>query len=168
MSITFQINERLLRTIHEDLSRPHAFALERMGFISCRPTFDNKQNVIIVARTYRPIQDNHYIDDPSYGALMNGDAIRMALELSYNQNASIVHVHRHEHRGKPKLSRTDIMESNKFIPSFINVRPLLPHATIVLSYNAMAGRCWLPNKKSPVPINKFIITKASERLGVFV
>jgi len=167
MSITFQINETLLRNIHEDLSRPHEFALERVGFITCIPQTDNDKSLTIASKAYHPIKDGHYIDDPRYGALMGANAIRMALELCYNQNTSIIHIHRHEHRGSPQFSRTDIIESNKFVPSFINVKPLLPHATIVLSYNSMAGRCWLPNMESPVPINKFIITKPSARLGVF-
>lgn len=167
MSIIFQISEPLLRSIHEDLSRSHDFALERMGFITCQPQLDKEQNLTITSRAYHPIQDRHYIDDPRYGALMGADAIRIALELSYNQNASIVHIHRHEHWGRPQFSRTDIIESDRFIPSFINIKPLLPHATIVLNHNSMVGRCWLPNEKSPVAINKFIITKPSERLGVF-
>jgi len=167
MSISFQINEKILASIHEDLSRPHSFAFERVGFITCSSQMDKEKNLIIESKSYHPVKDEHYIDDPNYGALIGADAFRMALEQSYNQNASIIHIHRHEHRGRPRFSRTDNQESNKFIPSFINIKPLLPHATVVLSYDSMSGRCWLPNTEQPVPINNFIITKPSARLGVF-
>ena len=167
MNVIFQISEPLLQTIHEDLSRPHEFALERVGFITCHSHLDAEGNITIVTRAYHPIRDSHYIDDPHYGALMGADAIRKALELSYNQKASIVHIHRHEHRGRPQFSRTDIIESNKFMPNFHNVSPSLPHAAIVLSYNSMAGRCWPESKKPPVPIRKFIITRPSRPTGVF-
>lgn len=167
MTISFQISEKILTSIHEDLSRPHPFAFERVGFITCSPKVDKEKNLIMLANTYHPVKDEHYIDNPNYGALIGADAIRIALELSYNQNASIIHIHRHEHRGQPKFSRTDNQESNQFISSFVNVKPMLPHATIVLSYDSMAGRCWLPNTKSPIAINKFTVTKPSSRLGVF-
>lgn len=167
MSITFQISEKILSTIHQDLSRPHPFAFERVGFLTCSSQIDEEQNLVIISKAYHPIKDEHYIDDPNYGALIGADAIRMALQLSYSQNASIIHIHKHEHMGRPKFSRTDNQESNKFIPSFINIKPLIPHATIVLSHDSMAGRCWVPNTEHPVPINKFIVTKPSARLGVF-
>jgi len=167
MTISFHITKKTLAIIHDDLSRSHPFALERVGFITCSPKVDKENNLVLFVNAYHPVKDEHYIDDPNYGALIGADAIRMALELSYNQNASIIHIHRHEHKGRPKFSRTDNQESNKFIPSFINIKPLLPHATVVLSYDSMTGRCWLPNMEHPVPINKFIITKPSERLGVF-
>ncbi len=88
---------------------------------------------------------------------MNSDAIRSALEIAYNRNVAMFHVHRHEHYGKPGFSRVDRRESARFVPDFFKVRPSLPHGVLVLSHDSMAGLCWLARDKHPVEIQEFVV-----------
>lgn len=157
MKILFKIAGQLLHSIRADLVRPHAFAAERVGFISCRVGGLKPSGVIILAQDYHPVADVDYLEDMTVGAMMGAGAIRKALEYAYNHKVSMFHVHLHANFGLPKFSKTDLRESEKFVPDFWNVRPEMPHGAIILSYNSIAGRCWYPGKKKPLQMQRFQI-----------
>lgn len=157
MKILFRITRELLTEIHENLTRPHAFAAERVGFISCGVGKLADGGLILLAQKFHPVVDTDYINDPRVGAMMGPGAIRAALQFAYQQPVSMFHVHRHEHHGHPRFSRVDLSESARFVPDFWKVRPDFPHGVIVLSHDSMAGLCWHPGTKSPVPINSFAV-----------
>lgn len=157
MKITFKISQGLFTEIHRDLSRPHEFATERVGFIACGASAFGADGLLFLGETYHPVADQHYIDDSRVGAMMNSDAIRSALEIAYNRNVTMFHVHRHEHYGKPRFSRVDRQESARFVPDFFKARPSLPHGVLVLSHDSVAGLCWLARGKHPVEIQEFVV-----------
>lgn len=64
MNISFRITDDLLTKIHADLSRPHAFAAERVGFIACACASLPDKGLALLAQTFHPVADDHYIDDP--------------------------------------------------------------------------------------------------------
>lgn len=147
MNIYFKITDDLLNEIKRDLARPHDFAYERVGFISCRVGKVNSSDWIILASTYIPVEDGHYIEGHSAGATIGSDAIRKMLQTAYDNPVSIVHIHEHPHYGKPCLSGIDQREMNKLIPNFWHVRPDLPHAAIVISKDSICGFAWEPTTK---------------------
>ena len=151
MKPIFKIQRRMLDEIHADLSRPHPFAAERVGFISCKVAALDASTVVALAQAYLSVQDDHYEDDPSVGAMLNGAAFRSALQHSYRSRTAMFHVHRHEHRGAPRFSHVDISEARRFVPDFWKVQPSLPHGAIVLSHDRMHGLCWLPGHRTPLP-----------------
>ncbi|WP_194724097.1 hypothetical protein [Noviherbaspirillum malthae] len=157
MKITFKMTQGLSNEIHRDLSRPHDFAAERVGFIACGASSFGANGLLLLGDTYHPVMDQDYVDDPRVGAMMNSNAIRSALEIAYNRNVAMFHVHRHEHSGKPRFSRIDRHENAKFVPDFFKVRPFLPHGVIVLSHDSMAGLCWLHRDKPPIEIDGFVV-----------
>lgn len=157
MKITFKIPHGLFNEIHRDLSRPHKFAAERVGFIACGASVFGADGLLLLGDTYHPVADHHYIDDPRVGAMMNSDAIRSALEIAYNRNVAMFHVHRHEHYGKPGFSRVDRRESTRFVPDFFKARPSLPHGALVFSHDSVAGLCWLARDKHPLEIQEFAV-----------
>lgn len=156
MTVVFKIAEGLLRSVMEDLRRPHAFALERVGFLLCRPSDLPDGGVAIFAGAFHSVADKDYLDDQTAGAVMGPDAIRKALQVSYNKNASMFHVHIHEHQGKPCFSGIDKRETSLFVPDFWHVQPLLPHGAIVLSKDSAFGKCWVPNADRPHEITDFV------------
>ena len=156
MKPTLKIQRGLLDEIHADLSRPHSFAAERVGFISCKVAALDASNVVL-AKSYLPVQDDQYEDDPSVGAMLNGAAFRAALQHSYLSGTAIFHVHRHEHRGHPQFSRIDVREARRFVPDFWKVQPSLPHGAVVLSHDRMHGLCWLPGHQTPIPFGNYTI-----------
>jgi hypothetical protein len=153
MRIHFKLTRRLHNQILDDLGRPHAFAAERVGFISCRPA-STPTGLVLLAASYEPVADEHYLPDESVGAMMGPDASRTALRFSYNHHVSMFHVHLHDHTGVPGFSKTDVRETANFIPDFFHVQPSLPHGAIILSRDSAAGRCWIARSQSPVRISK--------------
>jgi hypothetical protein len=145
MSCTFRLREDLLWRVHEDLSRPHPFAAERVGFFFGRAGRIASDGLVILATDFEPVADEDYVNDPSVGAMMSTVAIRKALERALNGEAgdlSVFHVHRHEHGGAPWFSSIDLRESAKFAPSFFHVARKMPHGVIVLSRDQAAGLWW--------------------------
>lgn len=145
----------LLEKIHRDLDRPHAFAMERAGFLICGPATLPGNEVLLAAKTWMPVDDAHYIDDHRAGATIGPEAFRRVLEFVYNQPASILHVHRHEHRGIPAFSRTDTRSMAQFVPGFFNACRTHPHGGLVLSHDAAVGAIWFNKASGPMPIHRF-------------
>ena len=155
MKILFKITSRLLGEVKANLERAHPFAAERVGFLLCRPGLLGEDGVVVLSHRLHNVADEDYVDDPSVGAMMGPDAIRKALQVAYNEQASMFHVHLHSHKGKPRFSRIDEKESAKFVPDFWNVRPDLPHGAIVFSDDSAYGKCWIPGQRSPEEISQF-------------
>src|SRR5208282_810120 len=148
MRIMFKLTKRLLEKVHARLEQSHPFAFERVGFLLCRSGRLDDGGVVILA---------DYLDDPGVGAMMGPNAIRKALQTSYNRQASMFHVHMHLHRGRPHFSGIDETESAKFVPDFWNVQPYLPHGAIVLSEDSACGKSWIPGLQAPVEISQFSV-----------
>ena len=157
MKPIFRIQRSLLNDIHADLSRPHPFAAERVGFISCKLASTDAENIAVLAQTYLPVKDDHYEDDPSVGAMLNGSAFRAALQHSYRSRTGIFHVHRHEHRGHPRFSHVDITEAKRFVPDFWKVQSAFPHGAVVLSHDRIHGMCWFPSARTPMPFASYMV-----------
>jgi hypothetical protein len=92
--------------------------------------------------------------------MMGPAAIRKAMQQAYNGSFGMFHVHMHNHLGIPWFSPPDIQEAKKFVPDFWNVRPEMPHGTLVLSQDGLAGLCWLPGNREIVKISKISIVGA--------
>jgi hypothetical protein len=154
MRVLFKMQDRLRREVIAALSEPHPFAAERVAFLKCRVS-SGVVSLIILAHEVHHVDDDDYLNDPSAGATMGPAAIRNALQVAYQQDTSMFHVHLHCHTGRPGFSRTDFRESALFVPDFWNVRPALPHGAIVLSEDSGWGRCWYPGHKEPTDITDF-------------
>ena len=151
MNVIFRATDLLLRNVRHDLGRRHAFAAERVGFISARAA-STSNSLLLEAISYFPVADVDYVNDRSVGAMMGQEAIRKALNIALMQKVGVFHVHMHEHKGQPGFSRTDLREQAKFIPDFFKVCHQLPHGAIVLSHDQAAGRVWLaPDKIVAIP-----------------
>jgi hypothetical protein len=147
MNIRFKIASALLTNIRIDLRRPHDFAHERVGFIAAGLAAAHDE-LLILAREYRPVQDDEYLRDPSVGAMMSAEAIRRARQWAIDDRVAVFHVHTHGGRGVPGFSGVDIRENAKFVPNFVSVAPQCVHGAIVLSDSAAFGQVWLDRKSS--------------------
>jgi hypothetical protein len=152
----FKITHALLDAIRADLRHPHAFAHERVGFIAAGLTAAHDE-LLILAREYRPVRDEEYLPDPRVGAMMSADAIRRARQWAMDDRAAIFHVHSHGGRGIPNFSGIDASENAKFVPNFVSVAPHLVHGAIVLSDTAGFGRIWQVGASHTSPIATFSV-----------
>ncbi|MFC3784672.1 hypothetical protein GGR90_003041 [Sphingopyxis italica] len=155
VNVHFKIRKSLLDVIRVDLKRRHPFAYERVGWITAGVSRIGEGSLFLLAQAYHPVEDADYVDDPSVGAMMGSEAIRKALQRSYQSRTAALHVHMHEHRGRPGFSGVDTRENAKFVPDFFNVAAHVPHGAIVLSADNMAGDLWLARGNGPLPITRF-------------
>ena len=142
MKIRFKITAALLWTVRIDLRRPHPFAHERVGFISAGMSAAS-DDVLILARSYRPVLDEDYLRDSSVGAMMGPEAIRKAMQWAMQSGVALFHVHTHGGRGVPDFSSVDVRENAKFVPDFCKVAPQCVHGALVLSDTSAQGQVWL-------------------------
>jgi molybdopterin/thiamine biosynthesis adenylyltransferase len=140
-----RIPRRLLEAVHADLDRPHPVASERVGFLEVRLGNQDGDERILLASGYFPVLDEHYLDDPTVGAAINGDAIRGALFRAMTANVGVLHVHRHEHRGVPSFSKIDRSSYPAIARNLRVVAPSCAHGAIVLSRDSATAGVWLPN-----------------------
>jgi len=160
MNIQFKITRDLVNQVRADLKRPHPYAAERVGFISCRVGALPAGGVVVLAHDYLPVPDEDYIQDDTVGAMMGPAAIRMAMQYAHKQSAGMFHVHMHDHRGAPWFSQIDLSEYAKFVPDFWNVRPEMPHGALVLSLDSVAGACLIQTTRKMVRISNITIVGA--------
>lgn len=154
MKVCFKATTALLAMIRSDLSRPHPYALERVGFISAGLSTTDS-TLLVLAREYRPVNDEDYLSDPSVGAMMGPDAIRKALQWSMKEKVAIFHVHKHHGIGIPRFSDIDLRENAKFVPDFFKVSPHCAHGAIVLSDTAASGHIWFGRTEPRYSITAF-------------
>jgi hypothetical protein len=162
MRIRFKITTGLLASIRADLGRPHAFAYERVGFISAAVAW-SAWGVLVLAQEHHPVADEDYLPDPSVGAMMGPEAIRKAMELAFMKKVSIFHVHSHGGLGIPGFSGVDLRETAKFVPDFLKVAPEMIHGSVVLSDDAAAGQFWVSGNSEPEDVNEFVEVGAPMR-----
>lgn len=156
MNVTFKITTCLLEEIRRDLHRRHAFAYERVGFISAGLSFAQGDTVLALARSYQPVADEDYLYDPSVGAVINAEAIRKALQWSMTKGNAIFHVHSHGGIGKPDFSVIDRQEHSKFLLDFLKVAPQTAHGALVLSNDAATGVVVFDRREPCASIKKFV------------
>lgn len=157
MIVQFRIPRWLYEQIRDDLSHPHPFADERVGFLSARPGNCAASPLLVLFTNYSVVPDEDYIDDIASGARIGSSAIRATMQRILDERTGAFHVHMHPHKGKPYFSKMDLREGPRLIESFRNVAPHLPHGILLLSEDSCLGQAWLPNYMSSVAANRISI-----------
>jgi hypothetical protein len=142
MNIVLRMLRPLLQQIHEDLSRPHPFAAERVGFLTSGVASLAEPGLLLLGENWHPVADEDYLQDAKVGACIGGGAFRKIFQIAYRQPIAILHVHRHDHRGKPGFSFTDERSMREFVPGFFNACRSRPHGALVLSHDSAVGAIW--------------------------
>jgi hypothetical protein len=161
MKIALQLPAPILDEVQTDLSRPHSFAAERVGFLLCSAYSPAYRSLVLVANRWMPVSDDHYLDNPRVGACIGPAAFRKVLAAVHMSRESVIHVHRHEHRGTPAFSQIDMRSMSEFVPSFFNASPLTPHGAIVLSHDSATGAIWESRDDRPKQFSRFQIVNTS-------
>jgi hypothetical protein len=138
----FRATSAFMADMRRDLSRRHAFAHERVGFITVRAA-SGADGLVLLADKYHPVADDEYEEDDTVGAMIGQEALRKALNLALLQGVGVFHVHMHLPSPRLWFSGIDLREQNKFVPDFFKVCPQMPHGAIVLNDKAAAGRVWV-------------------------
>jgi hypothetical protein len=138
--------------IRTDLNRRHAFAHERVGFLTVGASLLDDGALLLIVRDYSRVDDADYEEDPSCGARIGGGAFRKALERAYRARSGLVHIHSHGGPGLPVFSKIDLKSGKEFVPGFFEAIPSMPHGMMVLSSDRAAGLFWLHKRGAPAPL----------------
>ncbi|WP_221284645.1 HesA/MoeB/ThiF family protein [Mucilaginibacter sp. SP1R1] len=142
-----KISSALYERMLSDLKRPHEFASERAGFIYTTHKTING-DIYVWINSYHPLNEAHYIDDPSVGVRFSGAAIRDAMEHVLRGQFGSLYVHLHDHKGMPLPSSTDIKSIPGVVQSLVNATPKETHGFLILSKNAFYLKMRVPGSKN--------------------
>lgn len=168
MRINIKLTGHLYNEIVRDLTRPHPFAAERVGFVFGRAGALSNDSTLILLTRYHSIPDNQYLKDPTVGARIGGEAITWAMQALYygrSVREGIFHIHMHKHGGETKMSRVDNRDSTKLMPGFQSVGRESVHGIIILSLDHGSGWVWLPAHNELIEADSISIVGVP--LGVF-
>ena len=153
--ITFKIQARLYEKIRADLRRPHAYANERVGFLTVGSA-RTPNGLLLLAQEYWPIADDHYVDNPNVGAEYDERAIRVIMELAYNQSVGIFHVHEHPHNMQ-WFSNLDLASIPQLVYGLFSYSSKSVHGAVLLTDIPCNSMLWLPGASSSRRISQFQI-----------
>jgi hypothetical protein len=165
MNTAIRLTGKLYAEIVHDLTRPHPFAAERVGFVFGRTGSSGRQ---ILLTRYYSIPDDQYVNDPDVGARIGREALTWAMQAVHEGRPTregIFHTHLHGHNGKTGMSCTDSRELPKLLPGFQSMGRDAAHGIIILSLDHGSGWVWLPGNKKPVLADS--ITIIGVPIGVF-
>lgn len=166
MSWTLRITRALLDDIRADLRRPHPFAAERVGFVHCRLGNEQGGTLLVLPFGYVAVPDSQYVRDGAVGARISGDAIRDAMGAALAGALCVLHVHLHEHAGRPHFSRTDLREYPPLISALQNAGPMCPHGALLLSDDHLDCLLWRRGRVEPLGEGRIVV--AGRPMGFFI
>jgi hypothetical protein len=166
MKIRLELPRPLGESIHADLSRPHPHAAERVGFLTFRPRWRGDAELVCDAVAWHPVADQDYVQQRLVGACIGPGAFRRILEHVYFNEVGVLHVHRHDHWGRPAFSYVDLRSMRSFIPSFFNARAAVPHGAVVLSFDQGYGVLRTERAGPDLPIAHFAVPSSRPRRSI--
>ncbi len=155
--------------ILKDLSRPHPFAAERVGFVAGRMGTAFHGVPMLFLTRYHSISDHKYVKDNTVGARIGSGAITWAMQAAYHgrpAHEGIFHIHLHGHCGETSMSRTDEREIPKRVQGFQSVGRDAAHGIIILSLDHGSAWAWLPGQGEA--IRAVSISVVGAPLSVFI
>lgn len=150
MTALLRLPRALVDAIHVDLSRPHRFAAERVGFLFCRCVRLSAASWLSVGYDYAPVDDAAYVRDRRVGARIGAPAIRSVMQRVLDTGDGAFHVHRHDHPGGPRFSQVDLDGLTELIPPFAAVGPNVVHGGLVLSTDDASAIAWIDGAHAPI------------------
>ncbi len=150
MKTEIKFTGELYAEIIRDLTRPHPFAAERIGFVFGRM---GSLGQLILLNRYHSIPDEQYVNDPTVGARIGREAMTWAMQAVYQSRPAregIFHIHLHGHKGETRMSRVDSHEIPKLLPGFQSMGRDAAHGIIILSLDHGSGWIWHPGNKEPL------------------
>jgi hypothetical protein len=149
MKVIFRITKEILSQINSDLTRPHPFALERVGFIFVRlgTIIDGH---LLLASGYQSVRDEHYARAKKgdyTGAIINRYAITEAMQRALSTGEGVFHVHIHDFGiNSAAFSKVDMKSLNELMPSFYSVSNNALHGALLLTPEKIIGKYWTKDK----------------------
>lgn len=159
MRVRMRMTRAFYHSVLADLSRPHLFAKERVGFLFARLGTATDGLHLVFPVDYAPVPDEQYIKAANLGigAEISSASIRLAMQRTMDTGEGALHVHMHEHCGRPRFSRIDSSELPLLATSFQHACPGAAHGGLLLSKDDAIALLWLPGQTDPIPAERISI-----------
>lgn len=145
MNPRIKISAELLHRMLLDLERPHPFAWERVGFLSCCQVLDSIAPLLI-CYDYHSVPDDGYLNDKKCGARIDEGAIQSAMQRVLDKGHAQLWVHTHGRKFRTTPSQIDRDEAPKVVKSIANVDSSLCNGWAVMSEREATGQILLPGR----------------------
>ena len=142
--LVIKLTTSMYQEVLRDLSREHAYAAERCGFVLARSTQGGRQ---IFLTKYMSIEDRHYGDNPNVGAEIDGEVLREVLKEAYKDKCGVFHVHMHADFGTLGFSSTDLHFFDGFMPALKGVSSSQPHGALLFDGRRGIAKVWSTDGK---------------------
>jgi hypothetical protein len=156
MRARIKIPNAMFNDMRSDLHRQHAFAHERVGFITAGVAQAGPGQLLVLARAYQAVADEDYVPDPTVGVKIGSNAMRKAAQFAYEARSTLLHVHTHGGRGLPDFSGVDLRSGREFVPGFFHSVPRMPHGMLVLSNDSATGMLWFGPQETGTYVAEFV------------
>jgi hypothetical protein len=166
--VSIKMTGSLYATILKDLSRPHPFASERVGFVLARLGSLADSGSLVLLHRYHSIPDDQYIEDSTVGARIGSQAITWGMQEAYRGRKTregVFHVHLHAHNGRTGMSVVDQREIPEMVRGFHAVGTEAAHGILIFSLNHGFAWVWPAGKNELVIASKICVI--GHPLGVF-
>lgn len=148
MNIKVRLARSLLEQVRADLTRPHPFAAERVGFLYGQ--LMDAGDPLVLMTGYEPVADERYINDPFAGARIDSQAIRNAMQGILDRQQGAFHVHMHHWPGRPVMSHMDAEEIPRVVTGLRRVGPHQANGIVLLHDVECAAWVWLPGHENAI------------------
>jgi hypothetical protein len=157
MNLHLRMPAELHVAARADLSRPHPFAAERVGFFSMATGRLGADDWLLLVNGYASVPDEHYLDDPWAGARIGPAAIRASLQRILDHGCGQLHVHLHDHKGLPGPSGMDAREMPALIRSMSVAGPACAHGALILSLDGAWAEICAPGRLETAQANQITV-----------
>lgn len=139
MKIKFR--DGLLNEVTNDLSRPHPFAFERVGYL-----LGENRNGILILNEWISFDDSHYEENEDVGARVGADGMTLLIKKAFSEKKLFFHTHLHDFQDIPSFSGVDMRSLMEVTPSLFDFSGTGPHGALLIGRKS-SRIIWWDEKK---------------------
>lgn len=105
-----------------------------------------RSKTLVLIKKIIPLPAEAYLRGAAHGAAWSGQSMIPILNEAMAERLGVIVLHAHAHGGRVSLSGDDRQSAGTLLPSFQNLIPSRPHASVVLGADHVAGVVLLPGQ----------------------
>lgn len=145
-----QFKDELLNEAAKDLSRPHPFAFERVGYL-----LGEIKDEILILNEWMSFEDFYYEENEEVGARIGFEGMTLLIKKVFNSKKHFFHTHLHEFQAIPSFSGVDMRSLLEVTPSLFDFSGTGPHGAFLIGRESSKLIFW--NERNCQKKNELII-----------
>lgn len=136
-----QFKKGLFEKVIQDLSRPHSFAFERVGYL-----FGGIQDETLRLDDWLSFDDSHYEENDDVGARIGVEGMTYLMKKAFVEKKHFFHTHLHDFQDIPTFSGIDLKSLLEVTPSLFDFSGKETHGAILIG-REKSKLVWWTEKK---------------------